>query len=344
MTGLTPRERLSRALEGAPVDWVPVWMMRQAGRSLPEYRKLREEHSFAEVCSDPALAREVTLQPVDRFGMDAAVVFSDILLPLERLGFTVRYGTGHGPVVEDPLREPEQVDEIPDPEPSGEPPDQAKTVRAVRESRPELGIVGFAGAPFTLACYLIEGGSPRRYEHVNRFRYTHPEAFARLLARLSSVVGDQLDAQAKAGADAVQLFDTHAEILSPEAYAQTPQEATQAAFDAVDHDAASILFARGSAHLLGPLTTLDVDALSVDWRVDLAEVADLAEGFSLQGNLDPGVLQAPPKRAREEAQAVLEAGAAARGHVFNLGHGVTPNARVASIQAVVDTVKREGKR
>lgn len=343
MNELSSRERFQRALRGKPVDRVPVWMMRQAGRSLPEYRKVREEHSFTQVCFDPELACRVTLQPVDRFGMDAAVVFSDILLPLRRLGFEVRYGTGKGPQVEDPLRDPERVDDLA-PQPLEELPAQARTVKAVREARPDLGIVGFAGAPFTLACYLIEGGSPKRYENVNRFRHENPGAFGRLLGVLARVVGDQLDAQAREGADAVQLFDTHAGTLAPEAYAGAPKEATEAAFTLVEHEAASIVFARGTSHLLEPMSTMGVDALSVDWRVSLARIAQEASGFALQGNLDPGWLQAPPKAARTATLRVLEEGKAAKGHVFNLGHGVTPNARVETIQAVVDTVKMEGPR
>jgi len=340
MSTPTPRRRLTDALAGEPVDRPPVWFMRQAGRSLPAYRKVREDHDFLEVCHDPELAREVTLQPVDRFGMDAAVVFSDILLPPRELGFEVRYASGVGPVVDNPIREPERVDEL-----TREPPDelpQAEAIEAIRERRPDLGIVGFAGAPFTLASYLIEGGSPKRYEHVNRIRHEHPDAFAELLGRLADVVGQRLAACAEGGADAVQLFDTHAEELAARDYAGSPRTATQHALDHVDDDTATIAFARGSAHLLEPLQDLDVDALSLDWRVDLAEAAQWIEDKALQGNLDPGLLQAPPQPARERTRELLEEGEQAEGHVVNLGHGVTPNARLETIQAVVDTVQEAG--
>ncbi len=337
MNTLTPRERFQRALAGKPVDRPPVWFMRQAGRSLPEYRAIREEHSFLEVCSSLELAPEVTLQPVERFGMDAAVVFSDILLPLRRLGVEVRYEEGLGPVIEDPLRDPERVDALPVMQATDTRPSSARVVEAVRKARPELGIVGFAGAPFTLACYLIEGGSPGRFEHVHRFRHEHPDAFTRLLAGLGDLVAADLVAQDRAGADAVQIFDTHAEVLSPQAYADAPFFTTQRALTAVK-EAATIAFARGSAHLLEPMRQLDADALSLDWRVDLAQVANETEK-TLQGNLAPSLLLGPPGPARKHTRRVLEAGQSAAGHVFNLGHGVPRNARIDTIEAVVATVQ-----
>lgn len=345
MTGWTPRERFQRALGGQHVDRPPVWLMRQAGRSLPEYRKLRQEHGFREVCTTPDLARRVTLQPVDRFGVDVAVVFSDILLTLDAFGLEVRYGTGTGPQVGDPIRDPERVDELEPPDPGDVGLDQARAVSAVRQARPGTGIVGFAGAPFTLACYAIEGASPRRYEHVHRFRHEHPEAFARLLDRFAEAIGHQLGNVVSAGADAVQLFDTHAEVLAAQEYAGAPRESTQRALDTVRGSAAgTILFARGSSHLIHALGSVDVDALSLDWRIRLDEAIEVLGPRVLQGNLDPSLLHAPPGRARRRAREVLEAGRAAEGHVFNLGHGVTPNARVETIGAVVDAVKAEAER
>lgn len=338
MTRWTSRDRLQAALRGGSVDRPPVWFMRQAGRSLPEYRKLREEHGFREVCKSPELARRVSLQPIDRFGVDAAVVFSDILLPLEEVGLTVRYEEGTGPSIENPLREAERVDSLPDS--SGDPSSQARAIESIREERPELGIVGFAGAPFTLACYAIEGGAPKRYEHVHRFRHQHPGAFRRLLDRLAETVSRRLARCQEAGADALQLFDTHAEELTPRDYRGPPRESTRLALDQVN-EAATIAYARGSPHLLEPLAELDVDALSLDWRVNLDEAAHRAKGKTLQGNLDPSLLLGGPKRARRETQRVLGEGKAAEGHVFNLGHGVPPSARLETIQAVVDVV-REG--
>jgi uroporphyrinogen decarboxylase len=313
--------------------------MRQAGRYLPEYRKLRDDHAFLEVCHTPELARQVTLQPIDRFGMDAAIVFSDILLPFEGLGRPVRYEPGTGPVLDDPLRDPEAVDELARPDPGEAYPALAETIRAVREARPDVGVVGFAGAPFTLACYLVEGGSPGRYEHVHRFLHEHPDAFQRLLDHLADAAGDQLAAQADAGADAVQLFDTHAERLAAPAYSSIARDPADRALGHVDPgDAARIAFARGS-HLVPELAGLDAEAISVDWRIDLAEAARQAPDTVLQGNLDPGLLQAPPARVAEATRDVLRAGDRAPGHVVNLGHGVTPNARLDAVEALVRTVK-----
>ncbi len=338
---LTHRQRLTRALDRLPVDRPPVWFMRQAGRYLPEYRKLRAEHGFLEVCHTPELAKRVTLQPVERFDLDAAIIFSDILVPLEAMGHPVTYEEGIGPVVEAPIRDPEQVDELVRPSPAEAYPALAEAVRAVRQALPDRGVLGFAGAPFTLATYLIEGGSPKRYEHLSRFRLDHPDAFERLMALLADVAGDQLAAQASAGADAVQLFDTHAETLALADYRDVALGPTQAALDHVAPDqAARIHFAKGTAHLLPALSELEVEALSVDWRTPLTTVAHHAPHAAVQGNLDPGLLYGPPDTVARRTDAVLREGCGLPGHVFNLGHGIHPKARLESVEAMVRTVQR----
>lgn len=343
MSQPTPRERLTTALAREPVDRPPVWFMRQAGRYLPEYRKLRTDHGFLEVCHTPDLAREVTLQPVDRFGLDAAILFSDILVPFEGMGRPVRYESGVGPVLDDPLRDSEEVDDLDRPDPDEAYPAVNETLASIREDRPDLGLVGFAGAPFTLACYLIEGGAPGRYQHVDRFRLNHPDAFERLLDHLGDVVADQLEVQARAGADAVQLFDTHAEHLSPEAYAETAGPATQHVLEHLDDEpAARIAFARGTAHLADELADLDAEAISADWRVRLSWLAERAPGKAIQGNLSPSVLHGSPELVAERTRAVLEDADGLAGHVFNLGHGITPDARIEAVETMVRTVKEAG--
>lgn len=336
----TRRERFRAALAGETVDRPPVWLMRQAGRYLPEYREIREDHGFLDVCHTPKLAREVTLQPIERFGMDAAVVFSDILVPFEGMGRPVRYEPGTGPVLDDPLRDPEAVDELARPDPHEAYPSLPETIASIRETHPDLGIVGFAGAPFTLACYMIEGASPGRFEHVNRFRHEHPDAFERLLDHLADVVADQLAAQAEAGADALQLFDTHAERLPAPSYATLARPPTQRVLDRLaDADAARIAFARGSSHLVDAMAGLDAEALSIDWRLPLDEAARRAPGKVLQGNLPPGLLQASPETVTARTRRVVREGRAAPGHVVNLGHGVTPNARIDAVDALVRAVQ-----
>ncbi len=337
---LTPRQRLMRALACRPVDRPPVWFMRQAGRYLPEYRKVRQDHSFLEVCHTPELAKTVTLQPVERFGLDAAIIFSDILVPLEGMGHPVAYEPGQGPVVEDPVRAPEDIDDLQVPRPSEAYPGLGQAIEAVREALPGHGVLGFAGAPFTLASYLIEGGSTRRYTHLRAFMLDHPEAFDRLLTKLSRVVEAQLSAQVRAGADAVQIFDSHADQLSLQAYTERVLPSTRKLLEGLGTlGCPRIHFALGTAHLMPAWRDLACEAISVDWRVTLGQAQEALGPVALQGNLDPTVLFAAPAVARAHTRQVLEDARGLEGYVFNLGHGIRPEARVDSVAAMVDTVK-----
>lgn len=335
---MTSRDRLLAALRGRDVDRVPVWFMRQAGRYLPEFRAIRAEHSFEQRMKDPELAARITLQPLARFPLDAAILFSDILTPLEPLGHPARF-RGSGPEIDDPVRTPEQVEAMPDVDPAEAIGFVGDAMARVREALPDHAVLGFAGAPFTLAAYLIEGGSSKGFAATKRFAYQHPEAWRMLTERLADVVGDHLAYQVESGADAVQVFDTWAEVLDADEYASLALPGVQRIVSRFRNQSSAplISFARGTTHLLPHLGAAGADALSIDWRADLAAVREHYPDTPLQGNLDPTVLFAPPPLVRERSRAVLER-LGGRAHVFNLGHGVLPGTPLEGVAAMVDEV------
>lgn len=339
---MTPRERFLAAVRGKTVDRPPVWFMRQAGRYLPEYRALRERHSFEESCATPQIAKEITLQPVRRFGLDAAILFSDILVPLAGMGRPARFPGEGGPRIERPVRSAADVAELRVPDPAIATPFVADAIRLVRAELPDVAVLGFAAAPFTLASYLVEGGAPDPFASVKRLAYREPDAWERLLDVCADTLAAHLAAQLDAGADAVQVFDTWAEALAPDEFAAWEAPRIARIVKALaGRGKPVILFARGTSHLLPHLAGLGADVLSVDWRVDLRDVRRaVGPRVALQGNLDPTRLLAAPSRVAAETRRVLDAGRdAGGGHVFNLGHGILPGTPVESVEAMVETVK-----
>jgi uroporphyrinogen decarboxylase len=330
---------LVRAARGLPVSRTPVWFMRQAGRSLPEYRALRAGTAMLAACQDPDLVTEITLQPVRRHGVDAAILFSDIVLPLVVAGMDVEIEPGIGPVVAAPVRSVADVDALPPLETER----LAFLQTAVRQLIAELGatpLIGFAGAPFTLATYLIEGGPSKEHARTKAFMYAEPEAWGRLLERLAVSSATFLRAQVDAGAVAVQLFDSWAGVLSAADYAERVLPHSRAVFDALsDRDVPRIHFGVGTGELLPLIGDAGADVVGVDWRVPLDEAARrVGPGRSLQGNLDPAVLLADRATADREVRRVVRQGRAARGHIFNLGHGVLPETDPGVLTHVVDLV------
>ena len=330
---------LVRAARGLPVDRTPVWFMRQAGRSLPEYRALRAGTAMLEACQDPDLVTEITLQPVRRHGVDAAILFSDIVLPLVVAGVDIEIKPGVGPVVATPVRSVADVDALPPLEPER----LAFLQTAVRSLVAELGptpLIGFAGAPFTLATYLIEGGPSKEHARTKAFMYAEPEAWSRLLDRLAISAATFLRAQVEAGAAAVQLFDSWAGVLSAADYAERVLPHSRAVLDAVAaYDVPRIHFGVGTGELLALISDAGADVVGVDWRVPLDEAARrVGPSYSVQGNLDPAVLLADRATVDREVRRVLEQGRAARGHVFNLGHGVLPDTDPGVLTHVVELV------
>ena len=316
----------------------PVWFMRQAGRSLPEYRALRSQGTMLDACLDPALASEITLQPVRRHGVDAAIFFSDIVVPLALLGIDVQIAAGKGPVFARPLRTAADIAATVAIDPAG-----------VTERGEPLPLIGFAGAPFTLAAYLVEGGPSRDHLAARRLIHEDPAAWRDLTMWLAEVTGRFLALQVAAGASAGQLFDSWAGGIAPEDYRETVLPASAAALEAVRAlpvpEGAGIdriplvHFGVGAGEILADMASLDVDAVGVDYRVELDEARRrIGRDLTLQGNLDPALLFAPEAVRTAAVHRVLEAGLSARAHVFNLGHGVPMDTDPDALGAVVRTV------
>ena len=331
-----------RACRGESVPHTPVWFMRQAGRSLPEYLKVREGVPMLESCMRPELVTEITMQPVRRHGVDAAVYFSDIVVPLKAIGIDLDIKPGVGPVVADPVRTRADLARLRPLEPD----DVSYVTEAVGMLTAELGatpLIGFTGAPFTLASYLIEGGPSRTYEHTKAMMYGEPELWADLVDRLADIAAAFLTVQIEAGASAVQVFDSWAGALAPADYRRYAMPASAKVFDAAaGYGVPRIHFGVGTGELLGLMGEAGADVVGVDWRVPLDEAARrVGPGKALQGNLDPAVLFAPTAAVETKAQEVLDAAAAAgTGHVFNLGHGVMPNTPPDALTRLVDFVHR----
>jgi len=327
------------ACRGKPVPHVPVWFMRQAGRSLPEYRALREGVPMLESCSRPDLVVEITLQPVRRYGVDAAILYSDIVVPLRAIGIDLDIVPGTGPVIAEPFRCAADVGRL-------RPlvPDDVwyvgEAVRALTGELDGVPLIGFAGAPFTLASYLIEGGPSRDHTRTKALMHGRPEVWHDLLDRLAGVAGAFLRMQVAAGASAVQLFDSWAGVLSGADYARFVQPHSATVLESVgDLGVPRIHFGVGTGELLGAMAAAGADVVGVDWRVPLDAAAErIGPGRAVQGNLDPALLFAPTEVVHAQAAAVIDAGRTAPGHVFNLGHGVLPTTDPDALARLVDFV------
>ena len=314
---------LVRALRRERVERTPVWFMRQAGRSLPEYRAIRERHEFFEIAETPELCAEVTLQPVRRHGVDAAVLFADIMTPVRGMGVEVRLVEGVGPVLERPIRSAADVERlvVPDPDEAFAP--VLEAVRRVRGELPsDVAVIGFCGGPFTVASYLVEGRASRELSSTKALMLSEPETWDALLEKLADTFAGYVVATADAGADAIQLFDSWVGTLSADRYRERVARWSTRVLTAVD--VPTIHFATGATHLLGELAAAGGDALGLDWRVPLDEGWARSPDGAVQGNLDPAVLLAPWEVVEREALDVLARAGGRQGHVFNLGHGVLP--------------------
>ncbi|MEU0840885.1 uroporphyrinogen decarboxylase [Streptomyces sp. NPDC005962] len=328
-----------RACRREPVPHTPVWFMRQAGRSLPEYRKVREGTAMLESCMRPDLVTEITLQPVRRHGVDAAIYFSDIVVPLKAIGLDLDIKPGVGPVVEQPIRSRADLERLRPLDPD----DVKYVTEAVGSLVGELGatpLIGFAGAPFTLASYLVEGGPSRNHEHTKALMYGDPELWADLLDRLADITATFLKVQIEAGASAVQLFDSWVGALAPADYRRSVMPASTKVFEAVaGYGVPRIHFGVGTGELLGLLGEAGADVVGADWRVPLDEAARrVGPGKALQGNLDPAVLFAPREAVEAKAAEVLDAARGLEGHIFNLGHGVLPTTDPEALTRLVEYV------
>ena len=341
---MTGRARLLAAARREPVDTTPVWFMRQAGRSLPEYRALRERYDFLTVAKTPDLCVEATMMPVRRLGVDGAVLFADIMLPLEGMGVPFRIEPSVGPVIPDPIRTEAGIDRLRVIEAQEATPYVFEAIRLLRRELGErAALLGFAGAPFTLACYLVEGMSSREYPTAKALMYGRPDLWERLMTKLTEVVIRYLREQIAAGAEAIQLFDSWLGLLGPDAFQRFVLPSTRRIFDELRGLAPTIHFSTGTASLLELIASAGSDLVSVDWRVRL-DGAWQRIGYDrgIQGNLDPTLLLAPFDVVADGARAVLQSAGGRPGHIFNLGHGVLPQTQAEQLERLVEFVHAEG--
>jgi uroporphyrinogen decarboxylase len=339
-------DRLLRALLRQPVDVTPVWMMRQAGRYLPEYREIRSQAgSFMQLCGSPELACEVTLQPLRRFPLDAAILFSDILTIPDAMGLGLYFAEGEGPHFERPLRTEKDIEALPVPDPEQE---LGYVMDAVRLIRRELDgsvpLIGFSGSPWTLATYMVEGGSSKDFRTIKAILYERPGLLDRLLDTVARTVTLYLNAQIRAGAQAVMIFDTWGGALTPADYCRFSLKPMEMIIDALEREAEGrrvpvILFTKNGGQWLEAMTDTGADALGLDWTTDLGDARRrVGDQVALQGNLDPAVLYASPEHIRSHVATVLASFGKGEGHVFNLGHGIHPGIEPAHAAAMIQAV------
>jgi uroporphyrinogen decarboxylase len=343
---VTGRERFIAAVEGRPVDRPPVWLMRQAGRYLPEYRELRKRHTFTQMYKSPDVATEVTLQPIRRFGFDAAILFSDILVIPEAMGLPLDFPEG-GPVFGKTARTEADIAAL---RPVSAEKDLGYVQEALTRLRQELGeqtaLIGFAGAPYTLASYSVEGGSSKSFEHIKRLEYRSPELFQQLLDKMTDAIIDYLVMQVRAGADAVQLFDSWGGNLTPAAFERYALPCARRIFEAVRKAGGrSIYFVLGSAGMLDLVSQAGADVVGVDWHTSFPRaIEQLGPRAVVQGNFDPLALHAPPAEVYARAQALVAEGRKAKGHIVNVGHGLIPSTPIEGVEAFVRGIQESARK
>jgi uroporphyrinogen decarboxylase len=337
---ITRKDLFLRACRCEPVPRLPVWMMRQAGRYLPEYRAIRAKHSFLEVCKTPDLAVEVTLQPFRRLGVDAIIIFSDILIPAEAMGLPLELGDA-GPNLPQPVRSQADVDKLHAFDPEQDTGFLMEALRrTVKQSGPDVPVLGFAASPWTLACYMVEGRTKEGFATVKSFLYREPKVFRELLHRIAQATILYLQAQIRAGVTAVQLFDTWCGELDLTDYTEFVLPAVREVIDGLGHVVPVIYYTKASHHLLPSIVKAGADVLSVDWRVPLAELRHRAgPRVALQGNLDPSILFGTPEKIRHSTLALV-AELLGRGHIVNLGHGILQHTPVENAQLFIETAQR----
>lgn len=339
--------RFLKACRREQVDCTPVWLMRQAGRYMKEYQEIRGKVSFMDLCRNPELACEVSLQPVKRFNLDAAIIFSDILVPVEAMGVKLDIIEQKGPAIYNPVRDKASAEKLSLINPEEDTPFLIESIRLlVRELRGRLPVIGFSGAPFTLASYIVEGGHSRNYIYIKSLMFNEPKVYDALMVKISTVIGRYLSAQISAGAKVVQIFDTWAGCLSPADYRKFVLPYTRMAIEGIaDKSAPVIHYLNGNPALLELMKEAGGSIIGIDWRVDL-DIAweKLGEDVGIQGNLDPVVLFSDPPEIERRVIDILEKAKNRPGHIFNLGHGILPQTPVKNVEVLVEAVHKHSRR
>ncbi|MCS7259815.1 MAG: uroporphyrinogen decarboxylase [Anaerolineae bacterium] len=341
------KDRFLKACRREPVDCTPIWLMRQAGRYMEAYRRLRERYTMAQLVKTPELAVEITLQPVRAFDLDAAIIYSDLLPPLEAMGLEVEFVEGEGPVIRQPLRSRADVEALRESDPRESLNFVLQAICLARQALDgRLPLIGFAGAPFTLATYAIEGSNARNPVHAKALMYQEPQTWHLLMERFAHFIARYLEAQVEAGAQAVQLFDSWVGALSPADYARYVAPYSRYVLQAAQATGVPVIhFSTGTGGMLEHIAAVGGDVIAVDWRTPL-DVAWQRIGYqrAIQGNLDPAVLLAPLEELRRQAVQILEQAGNRPGHIFNLGHGVLPQTPIEAVAHLVEVVHRESQR
>jgi uroporphyrinogen decarboxylase len=329
-----------KACRGEKTDYTPVWLMRQAGRYLPQYMAVRKKVTFLELCKTPELAAEVTIQPIDYLNADAAILFSDILTPVEPMGLKLDFVPG--PVFENPVRTEKDIDALRIPVMEEDVPYVLETIRILRRAfEGRVPLIGFGGAPFTLACYMVEGKGSKDFAQIKRLMYAAPELYAKLMDKVTEMDRQYLNAQIAAGAQAIQIFDTWGGIASPLDYQKYILPYTKKLIDGLDRTVPIIHFVKGAGTMLDVVAKAGSDVMGLDWHVNLGKARDaIGPRIAVQGNLDPTVLYAPKEHIEMEVKRILDENAGRPGHIFNLGHGILPTVDPEHARFMVECVHR----
>jgi uroporphyrinogen decarboxylase len=336
-----------RACHGEEVEYTPVWLMRQAGRYLPQYQAVRANVDFLTLCKTPKLAAEVTIQPVEILGVDAAILFSDILIPVEAMGMRLVFSDKQGPVLSEPIRNKSAVDKLIIPDVEEDMPFVLETIAILRkELENKVPLIGFSGAPFTLATYMIEGGTSKNFLHTKKMMFQHSGVFSYLMEKLTITVVSYLSSQIKAGAQAVQIFDTWAGMLTPVEYKEFALPYVKKAISELKKEGVPIIyFINDCAGILKEVKKSGADVIGIDWRIDISDaIKRLGKKVVVQGNLDPCELFLPKEKLEERIKDILWKGESAKGHIFNLGHGILPETPVENVIAMIEAVHKYGRK
>jgi uroporphyrinogen decarboxylase len=336
-----------RACRGEEVEYTPVWLMRQAGRYLPQYQAVRANIDFLTLCKTPKLAAEVTLQPVDILGVDAAILFSDILIPVEAMGMRLEFSDKEGPILKEPIRNKSAVEKLIIPDTEEDMPFVPETIKILRkELENKVPLIGFSGAPFTLATYMIEGGTSKNFLNTKKMMFQYSGAFNYLMEKLTDTILSYLSAQIKAGAQAVQIFDTWAGMLTPVEYKEFALPYVKKTISELKKEGVPVIyFVNDCAGILKEVRKSGADVTGIDWRIDISDaIKRLGKKMVVQGNLDPCELFLPKEKLEERIKDILWKGESAKGHIFNLGHGVLPETPVENVIAMVEAVHKYGKK